>query len=65
MVQYTEMSQTQEMELKKFYILNDKKIVYGGTSRAKRRFLHVRDAVNASIVMLEKNMKIKEFNHRE
>ena len=25
-----------------------------GTSRAKRRFLHVRDAVNASIVMLEK-----------
>lgn len=39
--------------------LNDKKIVYGGTSRAKRRFLHVRDAVNASIVMLEKKYENK------
>ena len=32
----------------------DKNIVYGGTSRAERRFLHVNDAVKASIKMLKK-----------
>ena len=34
--------------------LNDTNIIYGGTSRAERRFLHVDDAVKATIIMLGK-----------
>tara|TARA_E500000178_G_scaffold22384_1_gene20867 strand:- start:3701 stop:4558 length:858 start_codon:yes stop_codon:yes gene_type:complete len=34
--------------------LNNKNIIYGGTSRAERRFLHVNDAIKASIAILKK-----------
>ena len=34
--------------------LNNKNIIYGGTSRAERRFLHVNDAIKASITILKK-----------
>lgn len=34
--------------------LNNKNIIYGGTSRAERRFLHVNDAIKASTAILKK-----------
>ena len=34
--------------------LKDKSIIYGGTSKAERRFIHVNDAVKASIEILKK-----------
>lgn len=34
--------------------LNNKNIIYGGTSRSERRFLHVNDAIKASIAILKK-----------
>ena len=40
--------------------LKDKSILYGGTSKAERRFLHVKDAVKAS----EKILKNKFVNTR-
>ena len=33
--------------------VKDKTIIYGGTSKAERRFLHVDDAANASIMILK------------
>ena len=33
--------------------VKDKTIIYGGTSKAERRFLHVDDAANASIIILK------------
>lgn len=33
--------------------INNKKIIYGGTSKAERRFIHIDDAVNASIDILK------------
>lgn len=34
--------------------LNNKNIIYGGTSRSERRFLHVNDAIKASTAILKK-----------
>ena len=46
--------------------LKDKTIMYGGTSKAERRFLHVTDAVKASEEILKKKIyKYESFNYRQ
>jgi UDP-glucose 4-epimerase len=41
--------------------IKNKKLVYGGTKRAKRKYIHVKDAVRACLLILKKKYKNQYF----